>query len=199
MRWPWLALSALLLGGALAANRLHIGEVETRVYLPNIGLVKALDAAGEAPAQPQAPAGMSLLIPKLQLNAPVDKLGADSAGRLIAPTDWDHVGWFEGSARPGSPGTSLMMGHVDSHTGPAVFFDLRKLQAGDEIDVQDGARNLRYHVTSSHAYPESNVPMEELLATSGPSRIALVTCAGEFSTTTDRYDERLIVEGDLDE
>ncbi len=201
MRAFWLATGVALLAGGVVASLLHLGQAQVKVYVPKaLATVAApltgLDAAGDESVAVQPPAGMSLMIPAIAVNTPVDRLGTNAKGDLQAPASWDHAGWYEGSPQPGQPGVALFMGHVDSHTGPAVFFRLRQVSAGDEIDVVDNGQPHVFHVASLVAYPESAVPMAELLKSSGPSRIALVTCAGDFVTSVGRYDERLIVFGD---
>jgi hypothetical protein len=45
------------------------------------------------------------------------------------------AGWYALGPRPGDPGSSVILGQVDSGRGPAVFFRLRELRRGDEIKV----------------------------------------------------------------
>ncbi|HET7518207.1 MAG TPA: sortase [Actinomycetes bacterium] len=47
----------------------------------------------------------------------------------------DRAGWYEPGPRPGEPGPAVIVGHVDSRSGPAVFFRLHQLRRGDRIVV----------------------------------------------------------------
>jgi sortase family protein len=51
------------------------------------------------------------------------------------PSRWGVAGWYALGPRPGDPGSAVILGHVDSKRGPAVFYRLRQLLGGDEIDV----------------------------------------------------------------
>ena len=75
---------------------------------------------------------------------------------MEVPGDFDLAGWFAGGPAPGQPGPAVIAGHVDSRTGPAVFYRLRELRTGDRIEVTraDGTR-LRFLVDSNQSFPRS--------------------------------------------
>ncbi|MHB8620552.1 MAG: class F sortase [Chloroflexota bacterium] len=172
---------------------LGVGVVPVHVYLPNWPVVRAVGRVSESPALPQPSAGMTLRIPSIGVLAPVDKLGLDSHHVIQAPTHWFHTGWYGRSPVPGRPGVAMVLGHVDSHVGQAVFWNLHKLHAGNRVIVNRNGTSITFRVDSLRSYPETALPMSELLRTSGPSRLALLTCSGDFSQQTQRYDDRLVV------
>jgi hypothetical protein len=55
--------------------------------------------------------------------------------RSRCPAARGVAGWYALGPRPGDPGSAVILGHVDSKRGPAVFYRLRQLLRGDEIDV----------------------------------------------------------------
>ncbi|HEY3108850.1 MAG TPA: DUF4012 domain-containing protein, partial [Chloroflexota bacterium] len=77
-----------------------------------------------------------LEVSSLKVRAPVVELGIGKDGLMEAPTEPNSVGWYRMSARAGAPGNSVISGHVDSRQGPAVFWDLAKLQPDQEIVVE---------------------------------------------------------------
>jgi hypothetical protein len=62
---------------------------------------------------------------------------------------------------PGQLGPAVIAGHVDSRTGPTVFYRLRDLRPGDRIRVvrADG-RVVRFEVESLARYPKRELPEE---------------------------------------
>ncbi|MBA3800695.1 MAG: class F sortase, partial [Geodermatophilaceae bacterium] len=46
-----------------------------------------------------------------------------------------NVGWWKDGPLPGTSGNAIVGGHVDSETGPAVFYGLVSLQRSDQIMV----------------------------------------------------------------
>ena len=94
---------------------------------------------------------------------------------------------------PGQVGPAVIAGHVDSRTGPAVFYRLRDLRPGDQIRVvrADGSR-LRFVVEGRAATPRTASPPTRC---SGRSRRALrlITCAGDFDRARGSYRDNLVV------
>src|SRR5579863_8243685 len=80
---------------------------------------------------------MNLQIPAISLNAPVVTTGLESDGELHVPGNPFQVGWYKYSPTPGDIGPSVLTGHMDfgAKLQPTVFYNLHKLQPGDEIDV----------------------------------------------------------------
>jgi LPXTG-site transpeptidase (sortase) family protein len=77
--------------------------------------------------------------------------------------------------------------------GPAVFWKLGQLSAGDTIQVTgDGQSQIQYQVTQTWDYTLSNIPMASVLAQGGGDQITLITCAGAYSQSAG-YDHRLVV------
>lgn len=97
-------------------------------------------------------------------------------------------------AFPGERGTAVIAGHVDSTSGPAVFFRLGELDAGDEIQVTArSGRVERFIVERSKQAEKDDFPTREVYeATAGPS-LRLITCTGEFAEQTGHYEDNLIV------
>ena len=74
---------------------------------------------------------MRIVIPSLHVDASVMLLGQAADGSIQVPPLANHnlAGWYDRSVEPGQDGTSIILGHVDSYTGPSVFYDLRYLTA----------------------------------------------------------------------
>jgi sortase (surface protein transpeptidase) len=85
-------------------------------------------------------------------------------------------------------GSAVILGHVDSYQGPAVFFNLRSLTAGDPVDVTlaDGVV-AHFVVTSVAMYPKDQFPAQQVYGSHGNSQLQLVTCGGTFDSQTGHY------------
>jgi hypothetical protein len=95
-----------------------------------------------------------LIVPRAQVDSTfVDPLGLLDSGEVAVPATYDQVGWYRYSPVPGNLGPSVILGHVDSVGGPAVFFSLGQLQTGDEVIVErDDGVSLVYAVTRNERY-----------------------------------------------
>ena len=98
-------------------------------------------------------------------------------------------------ARPatGRAGSPVILGHVDSKRGPAVFFRLRELRGGDEIEVTraDGS-SVRFVVERRMQADKQRFPTDAVYY---PTRLgaALATCGGKFDHSTGHYRSNIIV------
>jgi sortase (surface protein transpeptidase) len=141
--------------------------------------------AGGSFSTPDAAAAVhpvSLSIPAIKVDTTLQLLGLDSAGALNPPTNLTQAGWYTGSVVPGDPGPSIIAGHVDSYAGPAVFFELRYLTAGDTITVKlsDGT-SVEFAVTDVERYPKDDFPTQSVYGARPDPELRMITCGGAFA------------------
>jgi hypothetical protein len=119
------------------------------------------------------------------------KLGAD--GELQPPKTNEKAGWYADGTPPGDVGPAVLAGHVDSKRGPAVFYRLREITAGDTIEVTRGDRTVTFTVTSTAWYPKKAFPTEEVYGPTPDRQLRLITCGGVFDRTLRSYKDNLVV------
>jgi hypothetical protein len=119
------------------------------------------------------------------------RLGDD--GELTPPKDFDKAGWYADGTRPGDVGPAVIAGHVDSKRGPAVFYRLRELEAGDRIDVVRGGRTVRFTVTSTAWYPKKKFPTDRVYGPTPDRQLRLITCGGVYDRSLRSYRDNLVV------
>jgi sortase (surface protein transpeptidase) len=110
------------------------------------------------------------------------------------PTDFAQVGWYRQGPTPGETGSAVILGHVDSYQGPAVFYRLREIRPGDHVEVtrEDGSIT-QFEVTSVHTYPKTEFPAEQVYASVDGSHLQLVTCGGQFDNEARSYQSNVVV------
>jgi Sortase domain len=85
-------------------------------------------------------------------------------------------------------------GHVDSRSGPAVFYRLHRLRAGDEIVVARADRSrVRFLVQRTEQYDKLRFPTDAVYYPTLTSTLRLVTCGGQFDYRTGHYRSNIIV------
>lgn len=147
------------------------------------------------------PAGLThptrLVIPALDLNAPVEEVGMLPNGDLAVPTasPWVDAGWYSQGPRPGEQGSVVIDGHLDQPGGlPAVFWRLRELRKGNEVQVIDSAgQMLRFRVTDVQYYTPQNAPLQAIFGNSSGKYLNLITCAGDWIPNQRQTTLRLVV------
>ncbi|XVQ08867.1 class F sortase [Spirillospora sp. CA-255316] len=151
------------------------------------------EPARASAADPQAAAPARVRIPSIKVSAGIVPLAIDRSGTLAAPKAYDVAGWNEAGPEPGERGTAVIAGHVDSRTGPAVFYRLRELRAGDrvEVDRADGS-TARFRVTRVARHSKNGVPDSVYRPAPGPE-LRLVTCGGTFDRARGSYRDNIIV------
>lgn len=134
-------------------------------------------------------------IPRFDVDAPIQIKGVDANRVMETPDGPTNVAWYDFSGKPGYGSNAVFSGHVDYiDYGPAVFYRLGELNAGDLVNVKlnDGTV-YQYNVVSRHNVP-ANPSEDELRQIIGPTQqdvITLITCGGNWNGQ--EYDERVIV------
>jgi sortase (surface protein transpeptidase) len=153
---------------------------------------------GELPEQVAAPGPASvpvrLVIPAIGVATPLVRLGLEPDGAMQVPMDFASAGWFAGGPAPGQLGPAVIAGHVDSRTGPAVFYRLRHLRPGHTIMVEraDGTR-LRFVVEQARSYPKAGFPTADVFGPVPSATLRLITCTGDFDRARGSYRDNLVV------
>ncbi|MDH6114764.1 hypothetical protein P3T36_001115 [Kitasatospora sp. MAP12-15] len=156
--------------------------------------------APESSAQPVTALGFSpptrLSIPRIGVDAPFTNLDLDGSGALNAPPvdNKNLVGWYQGGASPGEAGAAIVVGHVDTRTGPAVFLMLRTLKPGDTVDVTraDGV-TAKFSVDSVQAFAKDHFPDQQVYGDTTDAQLRLITCGGTYDKAKKDYLDNVVV------
>jgi sortase (surface protein transpeptidase) len=140
------------------------------------------------------PIPVRIEIPSIGVASSLDRLGRAPDGTIQEPRRWQVAGWYAPGTRPGDPGSAVVLGHVDSKGGPAVFFRLRELRRGDQVHVAraDGSV-VRFAVQRTEQYPKRRFPTDEVYYPTLTPALRLVTCGGSFDATVGHYRSNIIV------
>jgi Sortase domain len=152
------------------------------------------DLPGQVTPPGPASPPVRLTIPSIGVTTGLLRLGLEADGSMQVPADFDRAGWFAKSPTPGQVGPAVIAGHVDSRTGPAVFYRLRELRAGDTVQVEraDGTR-LRFEVEDARRYPKTSFPTAAVFGPAPWAALRLVTCGGDFDRSARSYRDNLVV------
>jgi LPXTG-site transpeptidase (sortase) family protein len=136
-----------------------------------------------------------LRIPAIDLSTPpLEQLGRAADKSIALPTRPELAGWFKGGPRPGQPGPSVIIGHVDWDHSGAVFFRLREMKPGESVyvDRADGS-TAQFRVTQVKQVAKSDFPTDEVYAPDLAPSLRLITCGGDFDYRTHNYLDNVIV------
>ncbi|MCX5046647.1 class F sortase [Aldersonia sp. NBC_00410] len=144
------------------------------------------------PLSPSTP--QSLRIPAIDLSIPLISLGLNADGTVEVPTDYAQAGWYRHGPTPGEAGSAVILGHVDSYQGPAVFSHLRELRPGDRVEITRADSSIaEFAVTTVATYPKTQFPAEQVYANTDGNHLQLVTCGGDFDSQARSYRSNVVV------
>jgi hypothetical protein len=140
------------------------------------------------------PVPVRLEIDRIGVATGLQRLGRARDGTVEVPSAWEVAGWYAGGTRPGDPGSAVILGHVDSRSGPAVFYRLRELRPGDRVEVvrADGSR-VRFTVERLEQVDKRRFPTDDVYYPTLAPRLRLVTCGGAFDPASGHYRSNVIV------
>jgi hypothetical protein len=135
----------------------------------------------------------SITIPAIGVEARVVPVGLLEDRTMEVP-EVDTAGWYEPGPRPGEAGPAVIVGHVDSRSGPAVFFRLRALRPGDRVVVgQAGGGERSFLVERVERQAKDALPVERIWSGTSRPVLRLITCGGSFDRSTGHYRDNVIV------
>jgi Sortase domain len=197
-KWVLIAAALMLIGSGC----LIFGLQEHQHPLAGPVLTLRVPKAVKAKATPAKVATLAtvrstpveLKIPAIALTVSLSTLGLNADGTVQVPTNVQQPGWYGLGPSPGEMGSAVILGHVDSQAGPAVFFKLQSLVAGDVVDTSlaDGV-TAQFKVTSVATYLKTNFPDQAVYTSHGYGALQLVTCGGVFDTQTGHYLSNIVV------
>ncbi|MGI9611435.1 MAG: class F sortase [Acidimicrobiales bacterium] len=122
----------------------------------------------------------------------VRPVGVEENGEYEVPIA-SEVGWYRYGSAPGEPGSSVLAGHIAYDGENGVFADLVDAELGSvvEITLDDGTA-LAYEIVELVSYDKTALPFEEIFSESGPDRIVLITCGGNFNPGLRSYESNVV-------
>ncbi|WP_225860534.1 class F sortase [Streptomyces triticiradicis] len=175
-----LAAGVLLVLGTLVDRRPPQPSADQAFSTPPAGRAAPPAHPAHPPLPPAEP--VRLRIPAIGVDAALVRLGLDKAGALRPPPEGDPglAGWYGGGTTPGSRGTAVTTGHVDTRDGRrGVFYRLGAVTKGERIEVGrvDG-RTAVFTVDAVEVYDKAGFPSEKVYGASGRPELRVITCGG---------------------
>jgi len=172
------------------------GVVALAVHTPASISVGALPQAVSLrqASRPAQPVPTEIAIPEIGVSSKLEPLDIAADGVLAVPKNYAMAGWWAGGPKPGGDGAAVIVGHVDSKSGPAVFYRLRKLQVGSRIAVKrlDNS-TITFVVDALRQYSKATLPTNLVYGPTPTPSLRLITCGGSFDKKAKSYRDNLVV------
>ena len=147
--------------------------------------------SGVQPAELRPSPPARIQIPDVGIDTTVVPVEATDDGIEVPPVY--EAGWFDGGPRPSEPGRAIVLGHLDSLSGPAAFTQLPQTRPGSDVIVTDEAGATHtFRVLRTLEVAKSSFPADEVYGATRRPGLALITCGGTFDPGTG-YENNVIV------
>ena len=109
-----------------------------------------------------------------------------------------QASWYDKSPTPGAIGPAVILGHINGGGRPGIFFELNKVQAGQEILVEraDGQTAV-FTVAHIDTVPKSNFPTQDVYGDTPDAQLRLITCGGVLNRAAGSYESNVVVYANL--
>ncbi|WIY04369.1 class F sortase [Amycolatopsis mongoliensis] len=181
-----------------------------------LALVLAGCSAAEAPKPAAAGAPVTSSIPVTKpfkglqpTSVKIPKIGAESTllavavkidGSISVPSVHQpmQAAWYKLSPVPGDVGPAIVLGHVDGDKKPGIFFKLKDLVPGDEVDIdRSDGKKLKFVVDRVTQVPKDTFPRDAVYGNSDKPELRLITCGGAFDHAEHSYKDNIVVYANL--
>jgi sortase (surface protein transpeptidase) len=114
-----------------------------------------------------------------------EKLGATGQLNVPPADNRNLVGWYQDGPAPGTAGNAIVLGHVDTKKGPAVFYGLGTLHKGYTVNVVRADRSTAvFTIDAIEVYAKNNFPSDRVYGPTTRPELRLITCGGGYTKAT---------------
>ncbi|KJK34001.1 peptidase C60, partial [Lentzea aerocolonigenes] len=181
-------VAALALFGACAAPPASDPQTTTP---PAGSTAQVVAAKGMPPSEPT-----EVRIPKIGATSSLVPLGLNADETVeVPPVEQPmQAGWYKLARTPGEAGPAILLGHVDGNKQPGIFFRLKELAEGDQVEVsrKDGT-TATFRVRKTEQIAKDSFPTEAVYGETDEPELRLITCGGSFDQAAHSYRDNIIV------
>lgn len=139
---------------------------------------------------------LRIRIPAIGVSAPVSAVGVKKSGEVQTPplSKPKLTGWYRLGPTPGAQGPAVILGHVSTRRGSAVFSRLRELKRGNKISMlrADGKIAI-FTVDGVEQVSKSAFPSQRVYGNTATAALRLITCGGVYNAKNHTYTDNVVV------
>ncbi|QRP49145.1 class F sortase [Amycolatopsis sp. FDAARGOS 1241] len=139
-------------------------------------------------------------IPKIGAQSSLVSVAVNLQGKISVPSVKTpmQAAWYRLSPVPGEVGPAVVLGHVDGDKKPGIFYRLKDLVPGDEVDIdRSDGKKLKFTVARVTQVPKDQFPEDAVYGNSTKPELRLITCGGVFDHAEHSYVDNIVVYADL--
>lgn len=177
-----------------ASSRVNSVSTQASVDMPHAVATRGQTTTGPSSRHDlQVAPPTRVEVPAVSMSAVVVPIGLAPDGSMAVPPS-TVAGWYRLGPTPGAVGPAVLVGHVDSRAGPAVFYRLTAVRVGDIlVVVHADMTRTRFSVSAVTVVRKSRFPTADVFAPTDKAALRVITCTGEFDAARGSYLDSLIV------
>jgi hypothetical protein len=184
------AMAMVLLTGG-SAEQTKAADGRSAAGLARAAAIQDAEQPARAPQRRRPASPRWISIPAAGVAARVESVAA-RRGVLRVPAV-GVAGWYRGGPRPGEAGRAVVIGHLDTKTGPGLFARVARLVPGATVSITDARGDVwSYDVVGAAQVHKDDFPAEQVYGGSANPVLVLITCGGPFSEEEGYRDNVLV-------
>ncbi|WP_157555541.1 class F sortase [Herbidospora yilanensis] len=171
----------------------------------NVEIPKPAAKASSAPkvTAPKSSRPLKISIPAVGVNrAKIGTVGVTKKGEIATPSlaKPKETAWYRFGPAPGDQGPAVILGHVNTRSGAAVFSRLRDIKRGNKISILRADGKLAvFTVDGVEQVSKKAFPTKRVYGNTITSSLRLITCGGAYNSKTHHYTDNIVVYATLTE
>ncbi|WP_066368874.1 class F sortase [Herbidospora mongoliensis] len=171
----------------------------------NIEVPKPDAKASSTPkvTEPKTSRPVKISIPAVGVNrAKIGTVGVTKKGEIGTPSlsKPKETAWYKNGPAPGDQGPAVILGHVNTRSGAAVFSRLRDIKRGNKISILRADGKLAvFTVDGVEQVSKKSFPTKRVYGNTITSSLRLITCGGAYNSKTHHYTDNIVVYATLTE
>nr|WP_157554255.1 class F sortase [Herbidospora sakaeratensis] len=171
----------------------------------NVEVPKPAEKASPGPkvTAPKSSKPLKISIPAVGVNrAKIGTVGVTKKGEIATPSmaKPKETAWYKFGPAPGDQGPAVILGHVNTRSGAAVFSRLRDIKRGNKISILRADGKLAvFTVDGVEQVSKKAFPTKRVYGNTITSSLRLITCGGAYNAKTHHYTDNIVVYATLTE
>lgn len=191
MKKIWWAVGITFIGITVFAAHIY-STSQPKPTATTAAAIKKSDATPKS--LPTMATPRRFIVPSIGISSKIISVGLTKTGDMATPPDNETLGWYKNNAMPGNVGAAVLAAHTGPPDRPSVFANLHNLHKNDTVQVEDTTSTIAsFTVTETATYTPESAPRERIFGTTTANQLAIITCIGQWSASSQTYSHRFVI------
>jgi hypothetical protein len=139
----------------------------------------------------------TVVLPTQGVQAPIVRVGVDTSGNMVVPTNARDVAWLDQGPLPGQTNNIVLAGHIDYNGVLGSFSGLQRLRPGDTVAINMDGKVWAFQIEWACLFDRNTTLASRIMGYTATPSITLISCGGVWDPSAGTHDKRVAVRGEL--